>query len=264
MFLRQLFQRLWRVGEAACHENGALAFIQPGHSGDQHFAARIALATFGHHHFRRGGLIFQPVLPLAFAVFTGLHRRVERGIAAAHAAFHHRHVIIFNAQPLGNFADLLGLERAAINGVNLALQTAQIEKQLFLRRRGADFYQRPRAQNIFLNLRANPPHGISGKAKAAIGVKFLHGAHQPDIAFRNHFANRQAIAAIAHSDFRHQAQMAGHQLMRRALIAAVGIIFRQGKLLIGFQHGEFLNVIEIARQTAFRIGGRSQRSRWGG
>jgi hypothetical protein len=37
----------------------------------------------------------------------------------------------------------------------------------------------------------------------------LIGLHQSDVALRDHFGDRQAVAAIAHGDLGHQAQMAG-------------------------------------------------------
>ena len=49
--------------------------------------------------------------------------------------------------------------------------------------------------------------------------------------------------------------MAGHQLMRGGFFTRFGKIFRQLIFFLRFQHGEFFNVIEIARQAAFRIGG---------
>jgi hypothetical protein len=40
-------------------------------------------------------------------------------------------------------------------------------------------------------------------------VEAFDRLHQPDIAFRDHFGDRQAIAAVAHGNFRYEPQMAG-------------------------------------------------------
>ena len=146
--------------------------------------------------------------------------------------------------------DLFRVQIAAINRLNLALDAAQIEKQLFLCGRGADFHQRPATQNIFLNRGLNPPHRIGGQTKAFFRVKFLDRMHHPDIAFRNQIRDRQAIAAIAHGDFGHQTQVAGHQLMRSLHITALCPVFGQHIFLIRRQHGKLPDLVHITRQIA--------------
>jgi hypothetical protein len=78
-------------------------------------------------------------------------------------------------------------------------------EQLLLVRGGAHLHEGPGAQDVFLNRRLDPPHGICGEAEALVGLEAFDGLHQTDIAFRHHLADRQAIAAIAHGDLGDQA-----------------------------------------------------------
>ena len=82
----------------------------------------------------------------------------------------------------------------------MALGLAQVEEQLLLGGGGAHLHQRPRAQHVFLDRGADPPHRIGRQAEALVGLEALDRLHQPDIAFGNDFGDRQAIAAIAHGD----------------------------------------------------------------
>ena len=144
------------------------------------------------------------------------------------------------------------LQIAAVNRANLAFDAAQIKKQFLLRGGGADFHQRPGAQHIFLNRRLNPPHRIGGQAEAFIRVKFLDRMHHTQIAFGNQICHRQAIAAVSHRNFGHQAQMAGHQLMRRVHITAFSKGPGQHIFLIRFQHRKLADLLHIAGQAALR------------
>ena len=107
-----------------------------------------------------------------------------------------------------------GLEVAFLERVDLVLHPAQVEEQLLLRRGGAHLHQAPRAQDEFLDRGADPPHRIGREAEAAIGLELLHALHQADIAFADQLADRQAIAAIAHGDLGHEAQVRVDQLRR--------------------------------------------------
>ena len=62
-------------------------------------------------------------------------------------------------------------------------------------------------QDVFLDRGADPPHRIGGQAEAAVRVEPLDRLHHADIALADQFADRQAVAAIAHGDFRHEPQM---------------------------------------------------------
>ena len=104
-------------------------------------------------------------------------------------------------------ADLFGPQVALFKGAYLRLGLAQIEEQLLLCASRPHLHKRPRPQDIFLDRGANPPHGIGRQAKAALGLKFLDRLHQADIAFGDHLANGQAIAAIAHGNLGHETQV---------------------------------------------------------
>ena len=65
---------------------------------------------------------------------------------------------------------------------------------------------------------ANPPHGIGGQAKALVGLEAFDRLHQPDIALGHDLADWQAVAAIAHGDLGHEAQMRGDKLVSRVAV----------------------------------------------
>src|SRR5262249_31940664 len=125
----------------------------------------------------------------------------------AHAAVHRNHFIFSNRQLMSNRSDLLRTEIAFLERSHLALHAAEIEEQLLLRRGGAHLYQRPRTQNVFLDRGADPPHRVSGEAEPLVWIEFLDGLHEADIAFGDHFSNRQTITAIAHRNFRDETQV---------------------------------------------------------
>ena len=135
---------------------------------------------------------------------------------------------------------------AFLDGADIGLGLAQIEEQLLLRRGGAQLHHGPGAQHIFLDGSADPPHGIGRQAEAPLGIEALDRLHQPDIAFGDDLGHRQAIAAIAHGDLGHQAQMAGHQPACRfgilMFLPALGehvFVFRR-------QKGKFADLGQIA------------------
>ena len=88
-----------------------------------------------------------------------------------------------DAEPVRDRLDMLGPKIALLQRRNLALHLAQIEEQLLLAGRRAHFDERPRAQDILLNRRADPPHRIGREAEALVGLEALDGLHQADIAF---------------------------------------------------------------------------------
>ena len=71
------------------------------------------------------------------------HRRVQAVIGRGQAAVHADHVLLRHVQHAGDLGHLLGLQVAVVDRLHLALQPAQVEEQLLLRRRGAHFHQRP-------------------------------------------------------------------------------------------------------------------------
>ena len=59
---------------------------------------------------------------------------------------------------------------------------------------------------------ANPPVGIGDKAQPAPGLKLVHGAHQPQIAFLDQVEERHPTVAIAQGDMDDQAEIGLHHL----------------------------------------------------
>jgi hypothetical protein len=105
-------------------------------------------------------------------------------------------------------------------------------------------------QDVFLDRRADPPHGIGRQPEAAIGVEALDRLHHADIAFADQLTDRQAVSAVSHGNFCNKAQMGGDKLMRRIHILRVAPFVGEGKLLLRREHREFADLLEIPRQVA--------------
>ncbi len=205
--------------------------------------AVIAFLVLGQDAFLAGRVVDQPVHPFA-ALAVVADRRVERGIAAE-AAVHVDHVLLVDAQPLGDDLDLIGPQVAFVERGNLALGLAQVEEQLLLVGGGAHLHQRPRAQDVFLDGGLDPPHGVGGEPEALLGLEALDRLHQADIALGNDFRDRQAVAAIAHGDLGDQAQMAGDELVRGLAIAVLTPAARQHVFFLRFQHREPADFVQV-------------------
>jgi hypothetical protein len=106
-----------------------------------------------------------------------------------------------DADTLRNQLDLVGPQIPFLEGEDLALRLPQVEEQLLLVRRSDYLYQRPRAQDVFLNRRPDPPHGIGGQAEAFFRLEMLGRLDEPDISFRDDLGDRQTVGAVTHGDF---------------------------------------------------------------
>src|SRR6185503_2170624 len=80
-------------------------------------------------------------------------------------------------------------------------------------------------------------------------IDAFHRLHQADVAFRDHLGDRQAVAAIAHRDFRDEPQMAGDEPVCRIAIAMLAPALGQHVLFLRFQHREPADFLEIAREA---------------
>ena len=103
--------------------------------------AVVLLLAVGEHALLAGGIVDQPILPLALALLA--QRRVERGVAG-HAAVHVDHVLLGHAETRRDDLDLVRPQIAVFERRNLALRLPQVEEQLLLARRGAHLHERPR------------------------------------------------------------------------------------------------------------------------
>ena len=142
--------------------------------------------------------------------------------------------------------DLFGRQVAVVDRLDLALQPAQVEEELLLGRRGADFHQGPGVQDIFLDGRADPPHGVGGQPEAPVRLEPLDRLHQAHIALGDQIPDGEAVAPVAHGDLGHQAKMAGDEAMRGFGVVMFAPALRQHEFLLGREEGELPNLAEIA------------------
>ena len=147
--------------------------------------------------------------------------------------------------------DLVVAQIALVERGNPALGLAQIEEQLLLARRRAHFHQRPRAQDVFLDRGANPPHGVSRQLEALVRFEALDRLHETDVALGDHFPDRQAIPAIAHGDLGDEPQMRGDELVRRLAIPMFSPALGQHVFLLRLQHREPLDLLQVAGKSRF-------------
>ena len=210
--------------------------------------AGVALLAVGERDLLVGGVVDQPVLPLAFAFLA--QRRVERGVAAE-AAVHVDHLLLGDAEALGDDGDLIVTQVAVVERRDAALGLAQVEEQLLLAGGGAHLHERPRAQDILLNRGANPPHGVGGELEALVGLESPHRLHQADVALGDHFADRQAVAAIAHRDLGDEAQVRGDELVRGVAIVVFAPALGEHVFFLRLQHREPLDFGKISGKAGF-------------
>src|SRR5262249_55898734 len=173
--------------------------------------AAVELFAFREGRLLIGMLVDQPVLPFAgIAVVTD--RSVERYIANK-APGHVDHVLLGDAEAAGGKLDLVRAEVALVGPKDLAFGLAKIEEEFLLVGGGAHLHQGPRAQDVFLDRSLDPPHGIGREPESLFGLEALDRLHQPDIALRDQFRDRQAVAATARGDPRDEAQMTVDELV---------------------------------------------------
>ncbi len=206
--LRQIFERGRLILEAALDQDVAFTIVQGLQRGGQQGPASGHFLAIADAFFLALLIIDQPILPFALAIHAD--RRVQAMIGCGEAAVHAHHVLLGHTEHAGDLGHLFGLHVTVLDRLHLPLQAAQVEEQFFLRGRGAHFHQRPGMQDIFLDRGADPPHRIGCQAETAFRIKPLDRLHHADIALGDQLAEWQAIAAVAHRDFRHQAQMRGH------------------------------------------------------
>ena len=245
----EFFQRDRLVGKPARFEDAPFAIVEHAERCTQRLMPVVRLLGFGEAAFLADAVVDQPVHPLAgIAIFAD--RRIQRSIAAE-PPVHVDHVLLGHAQPLGDELDLIGPHVAFLKRGNPALGFAQVEEQLLLVGGGAHLNERPRAQDVFLNRRLDPPHGVSRQPEAFVRLEALHRLHQADIALGNDLGDRQAVAAIPHGDLGDEPQMAGHEPMRRFAIFVLAPALRQHEFFLRFQHRKPPYFFQIPGQAGF-------------
>ena len=212
--------------------------------GQQRLPARHLL-VLGQGGFLAVGIVDQPILPLTLAVQP--NRRVQAVVRRGQAAVHVDHVLLGHRQRLGDLGHLLRLQIAVIDRLHLALQTAQVEKQLLLCRGGAHLHERPAVQDVFLNRGADPPHCVSSEAEAAVRIEPFHRLHHADIALADQFADGQAVATIAHGDLGDEAEMGRDEPVRGIDVFVVAPTMGQRQFFFWREHREFADLLKIPR-----------------
>ena len=96
---------------------------------------------------------------------------------------------------------------------------------------------------------ADPPHRIGSEAEALVGIETFHRLHQADIAFGDDLRDGQAIAAIAHRDLGHQAQMAGDQPACGLGIAMLLEALGEHVFVFGREKGKLTDLGQVTRQA---------------
>ena len=227
----------------------ALALVQRPQGLDQQIVPQPAFLGLGDALVLQRLAVDEEVLPATFAVIA--QRHVERGVPAhRHATVHRDHVLFGDAEIGRDLGDVLGLEVAILEGVDLVLHPAEVEEELLLRGGGAHFHERPAAQDIFLDRGADPPHRVGGEAEAPFRLELLHALHQADIAFGDQLGGGQPIAAIAHGDLRHEPEVRIDQLGRGISVLMLGPALGQHIFLFRRQNRKLLDLREIAVEAS--------------
>src|SRR5713101_10016581 len=216
-FHREVLKSHRLVGKPARLEDAPFTVVEHLKRIGKRRTAIVQLLRGSERRFLAFTVVHQPVLPLA-RITVIADRSVERSVATE-PPIHVDDVLFGHAEPLGYQLDLIGAHIPFLQRGDSALGLAQVEEELFLVGGGAHLDERPRPQNVFLDGGFDPPHRVGGEAEAFFRFEALHRLHQADIALRNHFGNRKAIAPIAHGDFGNKAQVAGHELVSRNAVA---------------------------------------------
>src|SRR6516162_4355698 len=246
---RQILERDRVVGKPPRLEDAPLALVEHRERFTERLLAVLRFLVLDEPRLLIGDFVDEPVLPFA-GIAVVADRGVERHVAAE-AVVHVDHVLLGHAEAFGDELDLVRAQVALFQRRDLALGLAQVEEQLLLVGGGAHFHQRPRAQDVFLDRRLDPPHGVGGETEAFIGLEALDRLHQADIALRNHFGDRQAVAAIARGDLGDEAQMTVDELVCRLMVAVLAPALGQHEFVLRFQHRNPPDFLKIAGDAGF-------------
>src|SRR5262245_14170501 len=172
-------------------------------------------------------------------------------LSEAEPAVHVDDVRLGDAELPGDDLHLVRSHVALVEHSNLVLGLAQVEEQLLLVHGSAHLHQRPRAQDVFLDRRLDPPCGIGGEPEALVRLEAFDRLHQTDVALRDQFGDRQAIAAMAPGDLGNEAQMTIDELVRRPVVAVLAPALGEHVLFVRFQHRDPPDFLKIAGDAGF-------------
>ncbi len=134
-------------------------------------------------------------------------------------------MLVQRLAPLGGFALQLGLD------------PAQVEEQRLLAGGGPGAHHRPVAHHIVLDRGLDPPHGISRKPHAPIGVELVGRLHQAQARLLDQVVHRRAVAAELRCHADRQPHVGRDQPVQRAFIPLVAPSPRQPQF--GFRVQQF-------------------------
>jgi hypothetical protein len=142
----------------------------------------------------------------------------------------------------------------AIRGfaLELALHRAQVEEQLALRLGGRHLDHAPVLQDVLVDLGLDPVQRVADQAHALLGVEPLDGLHEPDVAFLDQVAVRQAVTQVLPRHRHDQPQVGQHQPAGCVQILLVTQLARQTRFLFSREHGQPIHCRDIGIQIAQR------------
>src|SRR5258708_16670184 len=117
------------LAEPTRFEDASLAIVEYGERRGKRLAAVVELVARGKGSLLTGSLVNQPVQPFA-GIAVRANRRVERGVAAE-PPVHVDHVLLRDAEPLGDGFDLVMADIAIVEDGNLLLAARRLNNSFF-------------------------------------------------------------------------------------------------------------------------------------
>ncbi|MPN07587.1 hypothetical protein SDC9_154858 [bioreactor metagenome] len=183
-----------------------------------------------------------------FSIIAG--RRIQQHIASGQTGFHLDDFLALDVELCSNrinFVRSQGFAQGQLFvghggiGLQVMLHRAQIEEQLALGLGRRDLDHAPVLQDIFVNFRLDPVHGVADQTHALIGIEAFDSLHQAHIALLNQVAVRQAIAQVLARDGDNQTQVGHHQTPGGVQII---VFFELASVVLLFLKGEHWHTID--------------------
>ena len=143
---------------------------------------------------------------------------IERAIACHQPRIDRGHIRRADAEPFSDENAILFrkvLPRAVIDE---AAQAPEVEEEGFMRGGRAGAHNRPVAEDVVLNGRANPPGRISREADTALRFEASRCLHQADIAFLDKVAIGKTVVAETRRKRDHEPHIGACQLMQGVFV----------------------------------------------